>query len=108
MWRHVEYEDGRCYDGMCKYFKSVVPACWLPHGHGVMRFPSGTTSCGEFKRGVLHGTGVFQMENGFKYEGEFIRGQVHGRGAGVCVHADGNSAGMEWDKEGNFVAFIVD
>ena len=52
----------------------------LRHGKGQVRFPSGQSYVGEFKRGDYHGQGLLLSSTGHKYEGSFEKGLISGPG----------------------------
>ena len=69
----IEFNDGRMYQGQCLYI--------LPHGKGVMQYPSGEGYHGMFYLGMQHGKGEFKNKKiGYHYKGDFKFGKATGKG----------------------------
>jgi hypothetical protein len=62
---------------------------YRPHGRGRMRFASGSTYIGQWKKGIIHGNGKMTWKNGARYVGQWKEGVRSGFGT---YHWPGGSA----------------
>lgn len=60
-----------------------------PAGRGVLHRADGSSSAGQFARGLPNGKGVLRLVSGESYDGEFKEGRRHGRGVAEMSDADG-------------------
>ncbi|ORM39743.1 Phosphatidylinositol 4-phosphate 5-kinase 7 [Babesia sp. Xinjiang] len=51
---------------------------WLPHGKGIIKYPSGSSFNGDMFNGMRHGEGIMVFPNGVSYSGPWAFGTVHG------------------------------
>jgi hypothetical protein len=84
----IEYSDGSRYKGGIKDMPGVTGTIHVPHGVGIMKWPTGDSYVGGWLNGRHNGDGTYLWANGAQYIGEWTNGQMHGKG--MFISADGN------------------